>query len=159
MLNHTQLISKKILVTVGAGFIGSNPVDSLVIIEGTSIIVLDNLETGNLKNIEHHINQGKIKFIKGDIKNLNNVSLPKIEERTGHPLSPYAVSKKTNELYAKVYAELYTMQITGLRYFNVFGPKQNPEGPYAAVIPIFINRLLKNEACIIYGDGSNKRIN
>lgn len=72
-------------------------------------------------------------------------------------MSPYAVSKRTNELYAKVYHDLQKMEIIGLRYFNVFGPKQNPAGPYAAVIPIFINRILNNKACDIYGDGNNRR--
>ena len=87
----------------------------------------------------------------------NDNLLPKVEERVGDPLSPYAVSKKTNELYGRVFAELYDLEIIGLRYFNVFGPKQNPNGPYAAVIPIFINRLLNNETCFIFGDGLNKR--
>jgi UDP-N-acetylglucosamine 4-epimerase len=87
----------------------------------------------------------------------DNTDLPKKEEKTGKPLSPYAVTKVTNELYAKVFSDVYKMEIIGLRYFNVFGPKQNPSGPYAAVIPIFVNRLLKNEICVIFGDGNNRR--
>lgn len=222
MNSLAKLSDKKILVTGGAGFIGSNIVDYLMEINHPDVVVMDNLETGNINNIETYIRSGKIKFIQDDIRNFgaclkatencdivlhqaalgsvprsierplethatnvngfinileasrqNNVSrviyassssvygddlsLPKIEEKVGNPLSPYAVSKKTNELYARVFSELYSMEITGLRYFNVFGPKQNPKGPYAAVIPIFINRLLNNETCVIYGDGLNKR--
>ena len=83
--------------------------------------------------------------------------MPKKEELVGNPLSPYAVSKKTNELYAAVFASGYQMEIIGLRYFNVFGPKQNPAGPYAAVIPIFIDKLLHQTAPVIFGDGTNTR--
>lgn len=82
----------------------------------------------------------------------------KVEELVGNPLSPYAVTKLTDEMYAKVYAGLYpNMQITGLRYFNIFGPKQNPNGPYAAAIPIFITAALKNKPVEIYGDGLQSR--
>lgn len=84
-------------------------------------------------------------------------SLKKIESRIGNPLSPYAVSKRTNELYAKVFQDLFDMEIIGLRYFNVFGPKQNVAGPYAAVIPIFIHNLLAGKPCTINGDGSITR--
>lgn len=83
--------------------------------------------------------------------------LPKIEIHTGNPLSPYAVTKKANELYAKTFAELYDLSITGLRYFNVFGPKQRMTGAYAAVIPIFINNLLNGDACTINGSGDISR--
>src|SRR5687768_14635602 len=68
--------------------------------------------------------------------------LPKVEDKIGNPLSPYAVTKLVNELYAKVYASVYQMELIGLRYFNIFGPKQNPKGPYAAVIPLFAESLL-----------------
>jgi len=217
-----DLKNKSILVTGGAGFIGSNIVDYLVKHQVKRLVVLDNLKTGLLSNIEIHMTQKKIEFIKGDITDLStclnatknidiilhqaalgsvprsienpiathetnvngflnileaarknkvdrfvyassssvygdNADLPKMEEKTGNPLSPYAVSKKTNELYARVYSDLYNMQIIGLRYFNVFGPKQNPDGPYAAVIPIFINNLLNNKSCSIFGDGNNRR--
>lgn len=83
--------------------------------------------------------------------------LPKIEDKIGNPLSPYAVTKYVNELYARVYANLYGVEIIGLRYFNIFGPKQNPRGPYAAVIPLFAEAILKNIPPTINGDGSNSR--
>ena len=83
--------------------------------------------------------------------------LPKVEDVIGNPLSPYAVTKYVNELYARVYGNLYGMEIIGLRYFNIFGPKQNPNGPYAAVIPLFAEALIKNIAPVINGDGSHSR--
>jgi UDP-N-acetylglucosamine 4-epimerase len=83
--------------------------------------------------------------------------LPKTEDIIGKPLSPYAVTKYVNELYAQVYADLYGMEITGLRYFNVFGPRQNPQGPYAAVIPLFIKSILENKPPVINGDGQHSR--
>jgi UDP-N-acetylglucosamine/UDP-N-acetylgalactosamine 4-epimerase len=83
--------------------------------------------------------------------------LPKKEAHIGNPLSPYAVSKYTNELYAKAFSTCYDMQMIGLRYFNVFGPRQNPNGPYAAVIPLWILSLLKNLPVYINGDGETSR--
>jgi UDP-N-acetylglucosamine 4-epimerase len=83
--------------------------------------------------------------------------LPKIEERIGKPLSPYAVTKYVNELYADVFAKTYGMQLIGLRYFNVFGPRQNPKGAYAAVIPAWISNMLANELIYINGDGETSR--
>lgn len=83
--------------------------------------------------------------------------LPKVEDRIGNPLSPYAVTKYVNELYAKVYADVYGLELIGLRYFNVFGPRQNPQGPYAAVIPLFIKAVLNNEPPVINGDGEHSR--
>lgn len=82
---------------------------------------------------------------------------PKVEGNLGKPLSPYAVSKLTNELYGKVFYDLYGMQTIGLRYFNVFGKNQDPEGPYAAAIPKFIGMFLKGESPVIYGDGTQTR--
>ena len=87
----------------------------------------------------------------------DNKGLPKYEDKTGNPLSPYAVSKKTNELYAKTFNSAYGMKTIGLRYFNIFGPNQSPNGPYAAVIPLYMKALLKNEAGIIFGDGEQSR--
>jgi UDP-N-acetylglucosamine 4-epimerase len=84
-------------------------------------------------------------------------ALVKKEDTIGNALSPYAVSKRTNELYANVFHDVYGMKVIGLRYFNVFGPKQNIKGPYAAVIPIFISNLLNNKECSINGDGSITR--
>jgi UDP-N-acetylglucosamine 4-epimerase len=83
--------------------------------------------------------------------------LPKVEEVIGQPLSPYAVTKLSIEYFAKVFGEVYNLNWVGLRYFNVFGPKQNPNNPYAAVIPIFCNAALKNESLIINGDGKTSR--
>ena len=84
-------------------------------------------------------------------------ALPKKEGQTGNPLSPYAVSKITNELYALVFADTYKMEIIGLRYFNVFGPNQSPAGPYAAVIPLFIRSVIDHKPPYIDGDGEQTR--
>lgn len=83
--------------------------------------------------------------------------LPKQESRIGRPLSPYAASKLTNEVYAAAFAHAYGIDTIGLRYFNVFGPRQKPDGPYAAVIPLFIESLLQNRAPFINGDGEQSR--
>lgn len=213
----------RILVTGGAGFIGSNLVEKLVQNPQVSLVrVLDNLATGNVKNIEGLLQNPKFEFCEGDIRSYatclqacegielishqaalgsvprsihdplttNDVNitgtlnvftaakecgikrivyaassstygdhpgLPKVEDKIGSPLSPYAVTKLVNELYAKVYADLYGMELIGLRYFNIFGPRQNPAGPYAAVIPLFINAVLDNEPPTINGDGEHSR--
>jgi len=83
--------------------------------------------------------------------------LPKVEDRIGRPLSPYAVTKYVNELYADVFARCYGLPSIGLRYFNVFGPRQDPQGAYAAVIPRWIAAMLRDETCTIYGDGESSR--
>jgi len=83
--------------------------------------------------------------------------LPKVEERTGRVLSPYAVTKMVNEEYARIFGSLYGMETIGLRYFNVFGRRQDPEGPYAAVIPKFTQLFIRHESPVINGDGSNSR--
>jgi UDP-N-acetylglucosamine/UDP-N-acetylgalactosamine 4-epimerase len=83
--------------------------------------------------------------------------LPKVEDRIGRPLSPYAVTKYVNELYASVFQRTYGIETVGLRYFNVFGRRQDPEGPYAAVIPRWIGKLLSGERCEIFGDGETSR--
>lgn len=84
-------------------------------------------------------------------------TLPKMEERTGNCLSPYAVSKKANELYAQVFAGVYDIPLIGLRYFNIFGPRQDPEGPYAAVIPLFIKAIIAKSPAYVNGDGNQTR--
>jgi UDP-N-acetylglucosamine/UDP-N-acetylgalactosamine 4-epimerase len=83
--------------------------------------------------------------------------LPKVEDKIGTPLSPYAVSKRTNELYAKTFFDHYGLETIGLRYFNVFGPRQDPDGAYAAVIPKWIGQMLRGEPCVIHGDGETSR--
>ena len=83
--------------------------------------------------------------------------LPKIEENIGKPLSPYAITKYVNELYAQIFTDLYDIETIGLRYFNVFGKRQTPNGPYAAVIPVFVKSLIKHERPVINGDGSYSR--
>lgn len=83
--------------------------------------------------------------------------LPKVEDRIGKPLSPYAATKRADELYAQTFQDCYDMQLIGLRYFNVFGRRQDANGPYAAVIPRWISALLGGKPCVIYGDGSNSR--
>lgn len=213
----------KILVTGGAGFIGSNIVDNLLHDKRVSLVrVLDNLATGSLNNLKTFLNNPSFQFIEGDIrdyqtclsacqgidlithqaalgsvprsindplttndvnitgtlnvftaakeKNIKRIvyaassstygdhpGLPKTEEVIGKPLSPYAITKYVNELYAQVYANLYDLEFIGLRYFNIFGPRQNPNGPYAAVIPLFAEALLQNKPPTINGDGSHSR--
>jgi UDP-N-acetylglucosamine 4-epimerase len=213
----------KILVTGGAGFIGSNLVGQLLKDERVSFVrVFDNLATGSMVNLEIHHPDPRFHFMEGDIRDYNkcleacsgmdlithqaalgsvprsiadpltsnNVNitgtlniftaakennikrvvyaassstygdhpgLPKVEDVIGNPLSPYAVTKYVNELYAKVYANLYGLEPIGLRYFNIFGPKQNPNGPYAAVIPLFAEALINNKPPLINGDGSHSR--
>ena len=221
---HNKDISKlTFLVTGGAGFIGSNLVKYLLKYQAKKVVILDNLATGHLKNIDSFITLPNCEFIEGDIRNLEtckaamqdvdyilhqaalgsvprsindpitsnevNISgflnmlvaakdsstvkrivyaassstygdskqLPKVEDHIGKPLSPYAVTKYVNELYADVFYKTYGLETIGLRYFNVFGPNQDPNGAYAAVIPKFIGRFLKNEGVIINGDGQHSR--
>ncbi len=87
----------------------------------------------------------------------DSAELPKVEERTGKVLSPYAITKLVDEEYARIFGSLYEMETVGLRYFNVFGRRQDPEGPYAAVIPKFTQIFMKHEPPVIHGDGSNSR--
>jgi UDP-N-acetylglucosamine 4-epimerase len=84
-------------------------------------------------------------------------TLPKIESRIGNCLSPYAATKKTNELYAEVFASVYGIKIIGFRYFNIFGPRQDPDGPYAAVIPLFVKGIMNHTPVYINGDGGQTR--
>jgi UDP-N-acetylglucosamine 4-epimerase len=213
--------NKKILVTGGAGFIGSNLIEKLLQL-GNEVVCLDNFSTGRRINMKSFINDSKFTLIEGDIRNLedcykaakgmdyilheaalgsvprsindpittNNVNsngflnmlvaardanvkrlvyaassstygdskeLPKIEHTIGKPLSPYAITKYVNELYADVFKTTYGLDTIGLRYFNVFGRKQNPNGDYAAVIPKFVNQLIKHESPVINGTGDYSR--
>ena len=215
--------SMKILVTGGAGFIGSNLVEHLLEKPEVELVrVLDNLSTGSAKNIKDFESNSRFEFLQGDVRNFNDClqacenidlishqaalgsvprsihdplttndvnitgtlniftaakekginrivyaassstygdhpGLPKEEDKIGNPLSPYAVTKYVNELYARVYASVYNLELIGLRYFNVFGPKQDPNGAYAAVIPLFMKAVLDNEPPTINGDGETSR--
>ncbi|MBS1652591.1 MAG: NAD-dependent epimerase/dehydratase family protein [Bacteroidetes bacterium] len=216
-LKHTR-----ILITGGAGFIGSHLSTCFVEQGALSVVVLDNLATGSELNISHLFKHKNFQFINASITDkqsclkacqnidvvlhhaaLGSVSrsiedpistnevnvngfvnmlfaakeqgvkkfiyassssvygddetIPKIENKTGNLLSPYAVSKNTNEKYAKVFSDLYGITTIGLRYFNVFGERQNPNGPYAAVIPKFIASIINGKSPSIYGTGSNTR--
>jgi UDP-N-acetylglucosamine 4-epimerase len=220
--HHTDLSGKSFLVTGGAGFIGSNIVEYLLKYGAKKVRVLDNLLTGNYKNLKPFEDHPAFEFLEGDITDSDtchracagidyvshqaalgsvprsikdpartnhiNVAgflnmliaakdsgvkmfvyassssvygdeptLPKVETKIGNPLSPYAVSKYTNELYAKVFYSNYGFNVIGLRYFNVFGPNQDPNGPYAAVIPVFTDKIVKREVVYINGDGNQTR--
>ncbi len=211
----------KVLVTGGAGFIGSNLCERLVK-EKYDVVCLDNFITGKRENIKDLLNEENFCLIEGDIRdyetclkatsgvdmvlheaalgsvprsienpllthqcnvdgfvNMLNASrednverfiyassssvygdsdvLPRVEDKIGNPLSPYAVTKLTNELYANNFARVYGMKVIGFRYFNVFGKNQDPDSPYAAVIPRFIKALLNGQSPIIYGDGETTR--
>ena len=221
MSNIHKLKDKKILVTGGAGFIGSNICDELIKL-GCKVISLDNFSTGKIDNINHLLNNKNFKNIEGDIQNFdicrestfevdyvlhhaamgsvpqsiedpiktNNVNvggfvnilkasvdnnvkrfiyaassssygdstnLPKVEDNIGEPLSPYALTKNINEQYANSFSMLFNIEVIGLRYFNVFGKRQDINGPYAAVIPKFVAQLIKHESPTINGDGSFSR--
>ncbi len=213
--------SKNILVTGGAGFIGSNLCESLLE-DGHKVRCLDNFATGHFHNIEHLMSHPKFELLVGDIRDLdtchgategmdfvfheaalgsvprsinnpimtNQVNidgflnmlvaardagvkrfiyaassstygdsekLPKEEDKIGKPLSPYAITKFVNELYADIFKRVYDLDTIGLRYFNVFGRKQDPKGAYAAVIPKFVIQLMKHESPTINGDGTYSR--
>jgi len=210
---------KQVLVTGGAGFIGSHLVDALVK-TGCKVTVLDNLVTGRRSNLEHLAD--RINFVEGDIRDedlLNRViqgcevvfhqaavvsvtlsvedpphacdvndlgtvrvldaarknavwrvvmasssavygddpKLPKQEGMTPHPLSPYAVQKLSGEYYASVFNALYGLETVCLRYFNVYGPRQDPSSPYSGVISIFMDKASSGEPPVIYGDGGQTR--
>lgn len=208
-----------VLVTGGAGFIGSHLVDALVA-AGASVRVLDDLSSGRRENLAGSVKA--IDFVEGDIRDVetcrracrgseivfhlaavgsvprsiedpahtlavnvggtanvlaaardagarrvvyassssvygDSETLPKREGEEGRPLSPYALSKRMNEELADVFGRCYGMELIGLRYFNVFGPRQDPEGPYAAVIPRFFKACLRGHAPVIFGDGEQSR--
>jgi len=213
--------NKKIVVTGGAGFIGSNLARYLAN-ENNHVVVIDNLSTGHLENIQDLIAAEKVEFIKGSITELNvlqdvfkgfdyvfheaalpsvprsikeplltnqvNISgtlnvlvaakeagvkkviyassssvygdtptLPKKESMTPNPLSPYAVSKLAGEYYCQVFTRVYGLPTVALRYFNVYGPYQDPASEYAAVIPKFVTRVLNHLNIVMYGDGQQTR--
>ena len=201
-------LQSKILVTGGAGFIGSNLCEELIRL-GVNVVCLDNFATGKMENIEQLLSHPHFKLITGDIRSIDDcrraaegcdyvlheaalgsvprsindpittnevniggflnmlvaardanvkrfiyaassstygdsASLPKVEEVIGRPLSPYAITKYVNELYADVFSKTYGMECIGLRYFNVFGKRQDPNGAYAAVIPLFVKQLMNH---------------
>lgn len=213
----------KILVTGGAGFIGSNLCESLLT-DGHEVTCLDNFSTGFRANIEPFflLYPDRFRLIEGDIRDIDmcraavygqeyvlheaalgsvprsikdpattnavniggflnmiiaardegikrfvfaassstygdSTALPKVEERIGKPLSPYAITKYVDELYADVFARTYGFNYIGLRYFNVFGRRQDPNGAYAAVIPLFVKKFINHEAPNINGDGEYSR--
>jgi UDP-N-acetylglucosamine 4-epimerase len=215
------LKDSRVLVTGGAGFIGSNLVDSFLQ-SGNTVVCLDNFSTGKRKNLETFLNNPKFRLIEGDIRNYDDClkavenidivfhqaalgsvprsikdpitttdvniggyvkmlfaskesgvkrfiyaassstygdhcGLPKVEDKIGAPLSPYAITKYVDELYATNFAKIYGIDVVGLRYFNVFGRRQDPDGAYAAVIPKFMKTLMKHEVPLINGDGSVSR--
>jgi len=115
--------------------------------------------TGTLKVLEAAKNADvkKVVFASSSAVYGDTKSLPLNENIPVHPLSPYAATKAAGELYCNVYSEIYGLPTVSLRYFNVFGPRQDPNSQYAAVIPNFINKLLKNESPVIYGDGEQSR--
>ena len=215
--------SLNVLVTGGAGFIGSNIVETLLNNGVKFVRIMDNLKTGKMENIQFLLNKYEnVEFFYGDISNLEdcrkavknmdvitnqaalgsvprsvddplsshiaNVNgflnilvaakeqnikrvvyassssvygdhpvLPKVEENTGNVLSPYAATKAIDEIYAGVFTRCYNMECIGLRYFNIFGPRQDPNGAYAAVIPKFISLMKSGKQPVINGDGSFSR--
>ena len=218
---NIELSNKKILVTGGAGFIGSNLCEALLE-KGNKVVCLDNFATGKRENIKEFLNDSNFTLIEGDIRKLEDClkatndidyvlhqsalgsvprsikdpitsnevnvsgflnmlvasrdngvkrfvyaassstygdseSMPKVEDVIGKPLSPYAITKYVNELYADIFSKSYGLETIGLRYFNVFGRKQDPNGAYAAVIPKFVSQLMKGESPVINGDGTYSR--
>jgi UDP-N-acetylglucosamine 4-epimerase len=220
-MNEVSFSNQKVLVTGGAGFIGSNLCEELLI-RNNIVVCLDNFSTGKRENIAAFVTNKNFKLIEGDIRSISDCrkaveevdfvlhqaalgsvprsindpitsndvnvggflnmlvacrdanvkrfvyaassstygdseSMPKVEDIIGKPLSPYAVTKYVNELYADVFSKTYGLETIGLRYFNVFGRRQDPNGDYAAVIPKFVSQLMKGESPVINGDGNFSR--
>ena len=218
---NIELSNKTILVTGGAGFIGSNLCEALLE-KGNKVVCLDNFATGKRENLEQLLKDTNFTLIEGDIRKLEDClnatkgveyvlhqaalgsvprsikdpitsnevnvsgflnmlvasrdngvkrfvyaassstygdseSMPKVEDVIGKPLSPYAITKYVNELYADIFSKTYGLETIGLRYFNVFGRKQDPNGAYAAVIPKFVSQLMNGESPMINGDGNFSR--
>jgi UDP-N-acetylglucosamine 4-epimerase len=216
-----DLLNKKILVTGGAGFIGSNLCEELLN-KQNKVVCLDNFATGKRENLTNFLENPNFTLIEGDIRNIDDClkgttgvdyvlhqaalgsvprsikdpitsndvnvtgflnmlvasrdngvkrfvyaassstygdseALPKIEDNIGKPLSPYAITKYVNELYADIFSKTYGLETIGLRYFNVFGRNQDPNGAYAAVIPKFVSQLMAGESPTINGDGNYSR--
>ena len=216
-----NFLDKKILITGGAGFIGSNIVKTLLE-KGAKVRILDNFITGKKINIEPFLNNNNFEIVEGDLRDCSDVrraaegidyilhqgalpsvprslkdpvttnninilgtlnilmaakeagvkrvvyassssiygdskTLPKKEDMPVNPLSPYALSKYAAERYCQIFYQIYGLETVCLRYFNVFGPNQDPTSQYAAVIPKFINLIKNNEIPVIYGDGLQSR--
>ena len=214
---NNYISNKKVLVTGGAGFIGSNLIESFLRF-GNRVVCLDNFSTGKRENINDFIGNKNFILIEGDIRDYSacqasvkgvetvfhqaalgsvprsiadpvtstdvniggfvkilfaskeegvkrfiyaassstygdSPTLPKVEESIGKPLSPYAITKYTDELFADNFAKIYGIDVIGLRYFNVFGRRQDPDGAYAAVIPKFLKLIKNHESPVINGDG------
>lgn len=123
-------------------------------------ITTNNVNAGGFVNILHAAKEAGIErvvFASSSSVYGDNATLPKQEDRIGRQISPYAVSKYTNELYAYVFGQIYGMKLIGMRYFNVFGPRQDPSGQYAAVIPLFADHIMRGKAPFINGDGTYSR--
>jgi UDP-N-acetylglucosamine 4-epimerase len=215
------LRNSRVLVTGGAGFIGSNLIESLLD-AGNQVVCLDNFSTGKRENLKGFTGNPGFSLIEGDIRNYNDCEkavrnieivfheaalgsvprsiidpvsstdvniggfvkmlfaakeakvkrfiyaassstygdhpdLPKVEDKIGSPLSPYAITKYVDELFADNFSKTYGIDVIGLRYFNVFGKRQDPDGAYAAVIPKFLKMLMNHEPPLINGNGTISR--